>query len=69
MKQVMRNLVRAVMVAIALLYIVMGVGLLTYPIDLLGLPSAVRYPLAILLIIYGGFRVVRAAKARRFGDA
>jgi uncharacterized membrane protein HdeD (DUF308 family) len=69
MKDAMRNLIRAAMVALGMLYIVMGVGLFAYPIGLLGLPSGVRYPLGILLIIYGCFRVFRAAKARRFGDA
>lgn len=68
------NLVRAIGVAIALLYVVMGVALLAYPtawalLESWGWPSWPHYPLASLLIIYGCFRVFRAAKARRFGDA
>ncbi|GEM_PF-2793232 len=68
------NLVRAVSVAIALLYVVMGVALLADPtiwhiLESFGWPSWPRYPLAILLTVYGCFRVYRAAKVRRFGDA
>lgn len=75
MKAVMQNnLVRAVAVAIALLYVVMGVALIAYPnvwlvLESWGWPSWPQYPLATLLIVYGCFRVYRAANVRRFGDA
>lgn len=54
--------------AMGLLYVVIGIALIVYPLEMLTLPPVLRIGLGILLIIYGGFRIYRGSK-KTLGNA
>jgi len=62
MSDALQNLLRAAAMAMGLLYVIIGVALIFYPIELLGLGSTIRIVLGVLLILYGAYRVYRGTK-------
>ncbi|HET6569100.1 MAG TPA: hypothetical protein VFG50_14130 [Rhodothermales bacterium] len=62
MSDVLQNLVRAAAMAMGLLYVVIGVALIFYPVEFFGLGMGLRIGLGILLILYGAYRVYRGTK-------